>query len=244
MLRRSILAFAALALCLTAPVARAGGINLSWDDCGAFGSAQKNFACDTNVGSNVLVVSARPDDPMQLIAHNAELFIVTDQPTLSNWWQIGNLTTSGCRRSAASMSFDFPGMSGCVDLWQGLAVGGVNVYVPSSLGPNSLRLFCGSAIQVAVPIDTEHEIYLSRIIISNIKTVGFGACQGCTNGACIVLRSVVLQQPSPRIDFTLTNPLVRQYVTWQPGGNSVAGGCPAATPTHASTWGSIKSMYR
>src|SRR5262245_55026161 len=33
------------------------GINLSWDDCGSTGTAVKTFACDTNVGSHVLVVS-------------------------------------------------------------------------------------------------------------------------------------------------------------------------------------------
>ncbi len=35
----------ALALALASP-AGAGGINLSWDDCGSFGVAQKSFACN------------------------------------------------------------------------------------------------------------------------------------------------------------------------------------------------------
>lgn len=47
----------ALALCalLGAATARAqGGINLSWDDCGALGTANQSFACDTNADSSVI----------------------------------------------------------------------------------------------------------------------------------------------------------------------------------------------
>jgi hypothetical protein len=36
------------------------------------------------------------------------------------------------------------------------------------------------------------------------------------------------------------------YVTWQGGGVPVVGpvvGCPAATATHRSNWGEVKSLY-
>ena len=47
--------FLALACSLTlATAARAGGINLSWNDCGTFGQNVETFACNTNVGVHTL----------------------------------------------------------------------------------------------------------------------------------------------------------------------------------------------
>ena len=50
-------------------------------------------------------------------------------------------------------------------------------------------------------------------------------------------------QPLGFGDFQLTNAAGGNfYVTWQGGG--VFGGCPAATPTRNTTWGSVKALYR
>jgi len=67
------------------------------------------------------------------------------------------------------------------------------------------------------------------------------ACPGCLNPACLVFNFCRLQEPAGGLDITLTNPAVRQHVTWQGGGTIP---CPGATPTQKGTWGSVKALYR
>jgi hypothetical protein len=70
------------ALTLAFSTAHAGGINLSWNDCGAFGVAEKNFACTTNVSVSALVVSAIAPVPMpQLMSAYTVIELATDQPS-------------------------------------------------------------------------------------------------------------------------------------------------------------------
>ena len=88
------------------------------------------------------------------------------------------------------------------------------------------------------------EYYFFRVGISNARSTGNGSCAGCTDGACIVFNSIQVTQPAGVGDYTISNPLVRNFVQWQGGGGSVAGGCPASVPTRQQTWGSVKSLYR
>ena len=70
------------------------------------------------------------------------------------------------------------------------------------------------------------------------------SCAGCTDGACIVLNSIQLTQPIGVGDYTISNPILRNWVQWQGGATTITGGCPLATPTRSTTWGSVKSLYR
>ena len=86
-LSRSLLAAAALTLVASSAFA-AGGVNLSWNDCGAFGTMQRNFACNTNSGVNTMFASAIAPVPMpQLNGHAGVLDLQTNQATLSSWWR-------------------------------------------------------------------------------------------------------------------------------------------------------------
>src|SRR6185503_2289499 len=58
---RSLLPASLVAIALIAIVSAAhaqGGINLSWNDCGGFGTLNKTFACNTNNGVSTMYGSA------------------------------------------------------------------------------------------------------------------------------------------------------------------------------------------
>jgi len=239
-MRRILPALSMLALLATA--ASAGGINLSWDDCGTFGSISRSFACNSNAGFSSLIASAIAPTPMpQFVAMAGTIDLVTTQPTLPPWWSFD----VGCRAgppSALSADFNFvTGPFNCHDVWAGQAAGGSN-YQSGFAAPNRARMRVVCAVANAAPIDAVTENYLFRFTISNAKTTGAGNCAGCDAGVCLVLSSVELDQNPGLGSYNLTNPLDHEYVVWQ-GGAAVTGGCPNATPVRNATWGGVKS-YR
>ena len=244
-LSRTLAATAAL-LVVAAATASAGGINLAWNDCSPAGLTNKTFACTSNslVGA-IMVASAIAPVPMdQLNSEESDMTLQTNQATLSQWW---NLQTSGgnipCRTGIAS-SFDFTGGPfSCLDPWVGVASGGYD-FTNAYLAPNRGRIRTVCAIAGSTPITGVDEYYFFKITLLGQKSTGNGSCAGCTDGACIVFTQLKLNQPLGVGNYLITNPLVSQYVTWQSGGASVPLGCPAATPTRTTTWGSVKSLYR
>jgi hypothetical protein len=93
------------------------------------------------------------------------------------------------------------------------------------------------------------EYFSFNLAIDNSKTVGTGACAGCTTPACIFLSSVNVTTPVLANDVRLTGPsngFDSDFSTWQGGGGVVVGGmtnCPAATPTQKRAWGAVKALY-
>ena len=247
-MKKTLLIAGAL-LCLGVSMASAqGGINLSWTDCGTFGTLQRNFACNSNTGGNTMVGSAiSPVVINQCVAMTTVLDLQTNQAALTPWW---NFDGAGCRAtpSALTGNFDFTGSTfSCNDIWAGNATGGSNYISGFGAVPNRGRIRLVCAVVNPVVVDNSTENYYFKASFSNAKTTGTGSCAGCTDGACIVLNSLELdQQPGVEGGNTIiTNPLDSQYVLWQAGGNSVTpGGCPQATPTKNATWGSVKSLYR
>lgn len=243
-MKKTLLMAGAL-LALTAGIASAqGGINLSWSDCGTFGVQGKTFTCTSNTLSGaIMVASAVAGVQMdQLNGQESEIDLQTNAAALSNWWQ---LASGGCRGTTAiAASFDFTaGPFNCIDPWSGGASGGMN-YVPAFGGPNrgQIRTIC--AIPGTTGITATDEYYFFKITLLGAKSTGNNSCAGCTDGACLVFESIKLTQPAGVGDYLLTTPITRQFVTWQAGGAGVTGGCPAATPTKSTTWGSVKSLYR
>ncbi|MEO5618207.1 MAG: hypothetical protein ABIS67_10580 [Candidatus Eisenbacteria bacterium] len=223
-----------------------GGINLSWDDCGTFGTELKFFACDTNAGVSVLYVSAIPGVPLpQMNGVGIVIDIRTSQPALSDWWQMG---TGGCRALGITGQYNFAaGPFNCYDIWAGNAAGGLN-YAAGFGAPNRARLRAVAAIPGSAAADEATEMYLFAFHLSNRKSTGAGSCAGCTDKACIVLNSVQLTQPAGVGDYTITNPINRQSVSWRclSSISGHTGECTSfcTTPTRNPSWGSIKSHYR
>jgi len=239
-MKKTLLMAGAL-VALTAGIASAGGINLAWSNCGANGQASRTFACTSNSGTNTLVGSFIAPAPMpQLSGHEGVLDLQTNQAALSPWWTVGG---TGCRAgSAVGASFDFTGGPfECTDLWENAGFGGVN-YVGPFEQPNRARIRTVYGINPTKSIDDATEFYVFKVNINNSRSNGLGSCAGCQDGACIVFNSSKMTQPLGVGDYTITNPLLSNFVTWQTG--AVGGGCPGATPTKSATWGSVKSLYR
>jgi hypothetical protein len=76
------------------------------------------------------------------------------------------------------------------------------------------------AIAVALPLKDlvgNQEYFSTNIVISNAKTVGTGACPGCTEPVCLVFNSIKLTRPVGAGDLTIGNALSAgsNICTWQ-----------------------------
>ncbi|MBI5170954.1 MAG: hypothetical protein HZA61_15800 [Candidatus Eisenbacteria bacterium] len=241
-MKKALLLCGAL-LALSASVAAAAGINFNWTDCN--GTVNKTFACNSNTLSGAVMVGSYipPAGSTAITGEEIVIDLQSSGATLPAWWQFKN--TGSCRQTALSTSADFTANVNCADYWQGLAAGGATAYItPYATAANRARLLIiyATAIANAAPVDENTEYYAFKATITGAKSVGTGACAGCLDQVCLVLNEIKLTQPAGVGDYRIQNPAVRNYITWQ--GGVVAGGCPAATPTRNTTWGSVKSLYR
>lgn len=240
-MKKALLLCGAL-LAVSASIASAAGLNLSWSACGAGGTENKTFACTSNTGSNVLVASyVAPAGTVGVTGMEAVIDLQSASPTLPAWWQFKNVGT--CRTTALS---SLPAGAACDgDYWAGQASGGISAYItPYATAANRARLLIIYAVPGALagPVDADVEYFGFTVTISNAKTAGGTGCAGCADPVCVVLNEIKLTQGVGIGDFRIQNPAARNYVSWQ--GGVVSGGCPAATPARNATWGSVKSLYR
>src|SRR5437762_12711158 len=118
--------------------------------------------------------------------------------------------SSRSRPTSLTSSFDFTSdLFACYDYWSGGASGGL---IEDLLGGNRARIraVCAVPSEYATPVEEGTEAYSFKININNSKTVGLGACAGCTDQACIVLSQIKIDQlaGSGYPDILLTNPAV------------------------------------
>ena len=244
-----------LALVLLATAAHAGsGVNLRWDRClGDAGVFNKNFACNTNSGSEVLVCSFQlGEDMFDVSGQELVVDLVTGGSTLPAWWAFKNAGT--CRQFALSMNTANSAVAvNCTDWAEGAGVGGIGAYNIGIRGANSARLLAVSAVppDALKSLTTGIEYFSMNFPITHIKTVGTGACDGCTVGACIVFTRVNITTPvlaNNRILSSAANGTDSYFATWQGGTISDYYGvhlpCPYPVPTKRSTWGALRALYR
>ena len=228
------------------------GCELRWDQCFGDGGAQnKNFACDTNTGTEKLVGSFVPAwDIVDVTGLEIVINIaVGSAASLPAWWQLRNAGT--CRFSSLTMNMTATA-GNCPDWAMGFAAGGIGAYLIGALGPNTARI----VMATAVPPDNYQaltgraEYFAFNLFINHANTVGTGACAGCSTPACIVLTGVRMTTPLLATSRYLTGPsnlTDSDYVTWQGGAGvttPLGSGCPAATPAKQRTWGAVKALYR
>ena len=247
MTKRLLLQVALLALSV-AP-ARAAGINLGWDDCpgGATYSATKTFACDTNTGINILVVSfVAPAGVEAMSANEIVIDFMTAGATIPDWWKF---RTGLCRPASLRLNVDFTaGPFTCYDYWQGGAVGAISQDTPGSSNWSRIKALsampAGSPLITSIPEGTH--VYSCKVTINNLNSVGLGSCAGCGVEVCMVLQSLRLNQPTPLPQIDLYTPATVRHVIWQGWSNPNPNyGCPASiVPVKQRTWGSIKAQYR
>ena len=246
-----------LALVLLATAAHAApGVNLRWSQCFGDGGIQnRNFACNTNSGSEVLVCSfVLAADLAQASEVDTRIDIVTQGTTLPAWWEFKNPGT--CRLAALAINTSPPPAAvNCTDWASGQAVALISSYNVgiNFIGPNSARILAVSVVSpdALQPLSAGTEYFSASLTISHIKTVGTGACDGCTVPACIVFSAVNVTVPPPGFGVTLfsaTNGTDSYFATWQGGTVFHTGGvdkaCPYPVATKRSTWGALRALYR
>ena len=231
-----------IGLSLVASIASAAGVNLAWTDCGSFGAQNKTFACNVNTGSDVLYGSfVPPAGVTKLTGNEMVLDLLTENPAFTQWWQFKNV--GSCRQTSLAASFAANASGNCGDYWSGQASGGLASYVVGQSGMTNrarVLLVCAVDQNLAGPVDNTTEYYSFALTMNHAKTVGTGACTGCTDKVCIVLNSIKLTQPVGVGDFTVSDPVTSQIATWQ--GEATATCLPV--PARNRTWGQVKSLYR
>lgn len=247
-MKRWLLRITAAAIALTLATAAMAQVNLSWTDCGAAGTQDMAFACNTNTGAPFIMFGSyiSPSVP-QMVAIEFYVDMIESVPTQSPWWQFDAANIPGACRPTG-ISFDAAFLSGpfsCRDFWGevGGASGGGGVnYNMLGLGANTNRILGTYAIPAEQALTAGDEVYGFKVLLLRTKTTGTGACAGCSNAACIVLNRIRLNQPAGVGDFDLTGaaPGGRDFVTWNGG----TGANCATVPTQNRTWGQIKALYR
>ena len=227
----------------------AAGVNFSWDACTPEGGVQnKTFACSTNTGTRTMYGSfVLADDQPNFVGVEIRVDISVQTDSLPAWWQFFN--AGACRQTALSLNFLFgndPGTS-CTDPWSGQATGGIGAYhtfwttpqVPGGDG-NAAQIVIAAAVPstTPVPLTANTEYYCFKLVLSNAKTVGTGACGGCSTPVCIVLSQVSAVQ-NDNSQESLTDPITSNILTWQSASN-----CAGANAAQNVTWGQIRSVLR
>jgi hypothetical protein len=248
-----------LLLAMSASMAAAAtGVGLRWTTCiGDAGTPNKNFACTSNTGTNTLVGTFELGAAGLLATSGNEIIvdIAAAGATLPAWW--GFKVAGTCRTASLSMGTTNAAGVNCADWGQGQAAGGIGAYNIGQRGPNTARVVAAVAVAPDFLQDLlgGQEYFSFTININNAKTVGTGACAGCSTPVCIVFNSVNLTTPILANNIKISGPsngTDADFATWQggagvivapyPGGNGGTG-CPQATPTQNKTWGAVKSMY-
>jgi hypothetical protein len=241
----------------------AAGVDLRWANCIADGGTpSRSFACNTNVGTEVLVCSYQTDAPI-LNASGAELTvdIRVDAASLPLWWQFKN--TGTCRSSALTMNLVAnPNWVNCIDQWSGQASGGIGLYGIGFIAPDMARIRAAAAVPVSGLFDVfpGSEYFVANFSINHTRTVGTSACGGCLMAACVLFAKLVITTSTGAGDRTFTQPkdgANSHWVGWQGGAAGTpqivcdADGCnyhfsctvpPVAN--RAASWGALKSLYR
>ena len=249
---KKVILLCGMLLALTAALATAApGVNVRWNLClGDGGVANKNFACNSNSGTNTAVGSFElGEDILQASGNEIVIDIATAGPVPA-WWQFKNVGT--CRSTSLGLNGINPAAVNCPDWASGQSAGGIGAYNIGIAGPNTARIVAALAVPASALADlfAGQEYFSYNMTINNAKTVGTGSCAGCSVAACIVFNSVNVTTQVPANDRKLsgpTNGTDSNFCTWQGGAGTDSNrgvGCPAATPTRNSTWGKVKSLYR
>lgn len=217
-----------------------GGFNVAWNECGASGVFARSFACDTNVGHDLLVVSfAYYEDLPQVVGLELDLNARIAGGTIPAWWDFRS--GIGCRSGGLVLSTDFSSLGACSDPWGGALSGIIFQWVHGYGGfPDRLRVRAAAAVAEPVTIAGGVEHYAAAFQLRRGGTTGAGACAGCDLGACLSVGSLTLVRPAGVGDLHLVSPYDHALVFWQEEGAWHL----CSTPARNRTWGQLKSLYR
>ncbi|MBI5168212.1 MAG: hypothetical protein HZA61_01865 [Candidatus Eisenbacteria bacterium] len=242
-MKKAMTMFVTMLVLACAPaLAHAVGVNLGWNECiGGGGATNRNSACASNIGINVLYGSVVPPAGLTKVkSFEIVVDLLTQNPGFTPWWAVRG---PGLCRSALQVGGDMNGQPGCADYLRGLAGAGTTTFTKGFAGMNDrariVTIFVMDSSQV-IPMDPAREYYAVRYTVLNVNTVGSSACTGCDEPACLVLNSVNLVQSDGLPSVVVSGAASSDVATWQGG---LPGNC-ALVPVRNRTWGSIKSLYR
>lgn len=236
------------------PASADPGVSLAWTTCrGDGGASNRSFACDTNTGSNQLVISFElPVDLPQVSGNEIVADLISLSTPLPAWWDMRNV--GSCRTT--SLGFNTVVGAGnvvCQDWAQGGSTGGIGGYAtgtPSSVGsidpsvwPQHRKLTMALAVAPSYLQDlvAGTEYFCCNVTVNNAKTIGTGSCAGCTDPVCLVVNSINVTTPVLANNIYIGYPSSpgSNIVTWQGTGANCN-----AVPTKNVTWGRVKALYR
>ncbi len=235
------------ALCLTASLASAQ-INFYTNDCGQ-GTTQGNTVTNTCLSNSGTAFTSYCSMVMPAVTEVGfvgsigVIDVMTMAATVDDWWR-----QDTCRQTGFGLVADNTMGGTCPTLWDVVPGAGANLgSIYGVHGNNWIRFVLGQVLVATNAYDltgdgvTETSVFKFTVLKS--KSVGTGACAGCTDGACLVLNEINLQTltDTPATFLRLTTPITNNFVNY----NSFTGAsCPSAVPTRNRTWGAVKSLYR
>ncbi len=152
-------------------------VGLSWSDCLREGTSDRSFACDTEEGTDVLVVTVNPSYSIAAVSQVVIEISFSSLGGIPEWWQIAS---AGCRQEALTVSTDFsnpPFESELCAVRAWTTAPSVSVY-PAGTNKLLVDLQFGALRDSLV---SGRNYYVCRLILDRQKTLGAGACGGCGN---------------------------------------------------------------
>jgi len=224
-------------LALAVPERADAGLRIAWDHCGDAGASTKSFACSSNAGSDVLVISFLPSSPIPKLAHaDVWVNVCFASNGLPAWWQV--LGVSSCRLGSLTITGTSPS-DGCEQAWDPSSGSTQTILGVTSNVRNGFEF----VVRVTAADTTKardliagQEVALFRVVLDHAGTVGAGACTGCTIAADVRADYVWLYNTDGGNVGTGSS----SWVTWQDPSMY----CQSVVPVRNSTWGRVKSLYR
>jgi hypothetical protein len=232
-----------LLLVLAPAFAHAAGSGLRWNSCQ--GASNRNFACDRNTSSELLVGSFSSPTSMSMIAAEVYIRITVAEGEIPSWWRMW--AVSDCRRGGSNLSVDMSTETECEDPWGGQATG---LFAPHSIDSQGvdLRLVMAVPSTSPVSIGAGRPYGLFKIGLQHTRSTGAGSCAGCSTPACIVIERMVLvpehEYAQDAREVELTDGMSGlggsgNIAKWQGG----TANCAGAT-AKSSSWSELKRLYK
>jgi len=247
---KKVLIVAAL-LTLTASVAAAQGISLSWNQCYQQNQTLINrngvcYTCAAAVPQQRIIASFISPTTVDIVS--ATSIIDVDFPGPQPAWWMWNATD--CRPNGGRTAPTYGGTATlCPDFMGGSGLQG-NILVPFNgwKGPNTLRLVIENSRDGVFNVLAGSHYVAQQLDLNNTgESVDCNAsptpdpsqkCAGCATAATLALNEVkVTPAPGAGPAFLVTAVNGRNYVHWN-------NGVGVPTPTQNKSWGAVKALYR
>jgi len=238
-MKKLLLITAALAICASSAFAATPGVNLIWGKCSTLAAGGQNFAnpCDgLGGGLKVLQGDFRAANAINDFAACDGVIDIGFSTNTPDFWK---LASGGC--NAGAMATTTPGIVAVVcptSLYDASTFGSLVYENPT---PSRLRVRVTQVNGGAPSAVIAGQMY-PGVALSMDMDAG-AACAGCADPACLVLNNITVSGFITTEVESISATDVRNFTTYN-GGAVGGAGCPAATPSHNSTWGQVKSLYR